>query len=182
MAATVGAAGAAEIVPARPEVAKNLTVSLLMSDQPGWQQPQQSQQPPPYGQPGQGPLPPYGQAPPLYGQAPQFGQTPYGTPYGVPGYVPPRNSGTAIAALVVSILSFTTCPLVAAIIALILANNAKREILLSGGTITGESMVTAAKVISWINIGVSIVFAVIFLALFVIAVVSGNSSTAIRPS
>ena len=142
-----------------------------MSDQPGWQQQQPQPPPPPYGQP-----PNYGQPPPLY--APQFGPAPQGQPqYGVPVYAPPRNSGTAIAALVVAILSFTTCPLIGGIIALILANNAKREILLSGGSVTGESMVTAARVLSWINIGVSIAAIVFGLVIFIIALVAGEPTS-----
>ena len=115
--------------------------------------------PPPSGQP-YGTPPPYGQPyapPPAYGQpagyGPGYGPAPiYGAGYGTPA-----TDGTAIAALILAISSFVICPVIPAIIALVLAGNAKRTIAASGGAKTGEGMVTAARVIAWINIAVAVV-------------------------
>lgn len=52
-----------------------------------------------------------------------------------------------------SIISFVFCPLIPAVVALFLASSAKRNIRASGDSLQGESLATAAQVISWINIG-----------------------------
>lgn len=94
----------------------------------------------------------------------------------VPGYFQPVTSGNAIVALVLSIVSWLVLPLVLAIVALVFARKAEREIAgsqLNGvqRRIGGENMVTAAKILAWINIGfftallVLAVFAVFFLVL-----------------
>jgi len=102
---------------------------------PGQQQPNYGQPPPAYGQPGYAP---YGYAPPA-----------------------PANDGNAVAALVLSIASFVVCPFVAAIVALFLAQSAKRDILASNGTKGGLGLVTAAKVIAWTNIALTLLFTLI---------------------
>jgi uncharacterized membrane protein len=78
----------------------------------------------------------------------------------------PQTSSNAIIALVLSILSWTFCPLITAIVAIVLAYQADKEIRNSGGKVTGQGLSFAAKIISWINIGVSV-------ALIVLAVVFG---------
>ncbi len=78
----------------------------------------------------------------------------------------PRTSTNAIVALVLSIVSWTFCPLITSIVAIILAYQADKEIRSSGGTVTGQGLSFAAKIIAWINIGVSV-------ALIVLAVVFG---------
>lgn len=99
----------------------------------------------------------------------------------VPGYSQPVTSSNAIVALVLSIVSWLVLPLVLAIVALVFARKAEREIAgsqLNGGQLNGsqrriggENMVTAAKILAWINIGfftallVLAVFAVFFLML-----------------
>jgi hypothetical protein len=55
--------------------------------------------------------------------------------------------------LVLSIVSFLVCPLIPAIVALFVASSADQEIRASGGQIGGEGLSKAAKIISWINIG-----------------------------
>ena len=116
---------------------------------------------PPQGQPPQGqqPPPPPGQPPPYWGppQPPPYG---YG-PAPQYGYGPqPQTEGMAITALVLSIASFVVCPLVLAIVALSLCPSAQRKIESSGGALTGESLLTAARIISWINIGIAALVAV----------------------
>ena len=103
---------------------------------------------PPYG---------YGQSPPPgYGQAP-----PYGYPY------PQQNSQDAVIALVASLLSFVICPIIPAIVALVFANRATKAIAASGGALGGQSMVTAAKIISWLHLALVVVGLVVLIAFFV---------------
>jgi len=86
--------------------------------------------------------------------------------------VRPQTSTSAIIALVLSILSWTFCPLITAIIAIVLAYQADKEIRNSGGKVTGQGLSFAAKIIAWINIGVSvalIVLAVVFALVLAIA-------------
>ncbi|HWL35695.1 MAG TPA: DUF4190 domain-containing protein [Frankiaceae bacterium] len=122
-------------------------------EQPGWGPP-----PPGYGQPPPG----YGTPPPPpgyggYGAPPGFGQPP-------PYYGPPPNDGKAVGALVSSLIAWFVCPVIPAIVALVLASQASQRIRESGGRLGGAGMVTAAKVISWINIVVSLLFLAAFIA------------------
>lgn len=82
---------------------------------------------------------------------PPFGAGPHGGGYGYA--LPPRNNGNAIAALCCAIGAWLVCPIVPAIIALVLAANAEREIALSRGAQTGEGLVQAARIVSWIHLG-----------------------------
>ncbi|MDP8993358.1 MAG: hypothetical protein M3N31_09970 [Actinomycetota bacterium] len=132
---------------------------------------------PPQGQPPQGqqPPPPPGQPPPYWGppQPPPYG---YGPPPQY-GYGPqPPTEGMAITALVLSIASvmflftFFLAPvgLVLAIVALALCPSAQRKIEGSGGALTGEGLITASKIISWISIGL-IALGVLVLGIIAIA-------------
>jgi hypothetical protein len=87
-------------------------------------------------------------------------------------YPPPSTDGNAIAALILAIASFVACPIIPAIVALVLAGKAKRNIQASGGAKTGESLVTAARVIAWIHLG--LVSLLVVLGLVALAV--GRSS------
>ena len=69
-----------------------------------------------------------------------------------------------------SIVSFVFCPVIPAIVALFLASAAKKNIRASGGTLEGESMATAAQVISWINIGLAVAG---FLVVLIVALAGG---------
>ncbi len=81
-----------------------------------------------------------------------------------------KTEGTAIAALVLAIASFVVCPVIPAIVALILASSARKKIAESGGTLEGESLCTAATIISWINIG----FAVLGIIVVIIVAAAGG--------
>jgi len=110
----------------------------------------------PFSNPGpQQPTPGYGQQP--YGQQP-YGQQPYGSGLGT------QTETKAIVALVLAIGSFLVFPIVPAIVALVLAGKARRDIDASGGRLTGAGLVTAAKVVAWVNLGLA-------LGAFLIAVV-----------
>ena len=131
---------------------------------------------PPYGPPPESGQPGYGQ--PGYGQ-PGYGQPPgYSPPpgygYGYPA--PPATEGNAIAALILAIASFLVCPVIPAIIALVLAGSAKRNILASGGAKQGLGMVTAAKIVAWANIVVVTLFVIVAI-IWVVAV--GHSSVGV---
>ncbi|MQA83192.1 MAG: DUF4190 domain-containing protein [Streptosporangiales bacterium] len=157
----------------------------------GAQQPYGAGQPgqqPSYGeQPGQAPYGGgYGQQPyggeqaggqPAYGQ-PAYGQPAYGQPYPGYGYGPtPQTDGAAIAALILSIASWVICPLIPAIVALVLGRNSKRSIAESGGMKTGEGLVKAAVIISWINIAFYVlVTIVVIIAVIVAATQAGAAS------
>ncbi len=106
--------------------------------------------PPRYGQPGAAAPPPYSSPPP------------YGQPGVPPGLGAPTRSGRAVAALAFAIASYFVIPVVFAVVALVLAPGARREILASHGRLVGDGMVTAAKVLAWINI-------VAFIAILLVA-------------
>lgn len=65
--------------------------------------------------------------------------------------------------MVLAIASFVVCPLIPAIIALVLASQARREIDDSYGRVGGEGLVSASRVVSIINVALSLVFVPIIL-------------------
>ena len=91
-----------------------------------------------------------------------------------PVYGPtPQTSNNAVAALVLSIVSWVFCPVIPAIITLVFAAKADKEIAASNGWITGAGMVTASKIVAWINIGLYAALTAIGFLVFLIAVISG---------
>lgn len=157
-----------------------------MSDQPppgpqDWTPPQPPpeqapppEQPPPP-QPPNWPPPPQ-QPPPTQQWGPPPGPGGY-QQYGHPGYAAPRRTeGNAVAALVLAICSFVVCPLIPAVVALFLASSATRNIEASNGALDGASLVSAAKIIAWINIGLCLVGIAAVILLIVVAAVGSNSS------
>jgi hypothetical protein len=139
--------------------------------------------PPDYGPPSGG----YGGPPPPYPPPPSG--YPYPPPAypgyqgGYPGYqggypAPVRTDGTAIAALILSIASFVICPVIPAIIALVLIPGSRATIRAAGGAVEGESLLTAAKIISLIHLGL-VVLAVLAGALLI--AVSASSSAVRLP-
>lgn len=109
------------------------------------------------------------------GAPPQYPQV---TPY--PAYpsapAAPQTSSGAIVALVLAIASWAVCPLVLAIIALVFASKADREIAASAGRIAGGGLSTAAKIVAWVNIGVFVAVTVIIIFVVIIAVIAGGLS------
>ncbi len=92
-------------------------------------------------------------------------------------YAPPRTEGTAVAALVLSIVSWVFCPLIAAVVALVLAHVAGNKIDASGGRLTGGGIVRAAQIIAWIHIALATILMVV-LAIGLAA--SDSSSDSLR--
>lgn len=98
--------------------------------------------------------------------------------YGYPGYAGPRKTeGNAIAALVLAICAFIVCPLIPAVVALFLASSAKRNIDASNGALDGASLVSAAKIIAWINIGLCLLGIVLAVVLIILAAATSDSSS-----
>jgi hypothetical protein len=160
--------------------------------QPQYGQPQPGQ--PQYGQPQPG-QPQYGQPPQAapygYGQSappqPPYGQSPasYGYPaptgaYGPQPYYGPTTSGKATTVLVLGILSlvlmFGCIGFILAIVALVMAPGAAREIKESGGRLTGESQLKAGKITSWITLGITALAIVVTIAGVLVAVSESDSS------
>jgi hypothetical protein len=132
---------------------------------------------PQYGQPG------YGQYP--GGQQPGYADPAYSQPAYAPGPSAPAAYGpragetdqNAIIALVLSVLSWMLCPIVLAIVALVMAGNAQRDIEASHGAKTGLGMVKAARIVSWINIGVYVGGGLLFLIFFVVLAAAGSAGS-----
>jgi hypothetical protein len=127
---------------------------------------------------------PAGDPSPTWGQAGSAAAQGYGAPpppYATSGYgpghggpaTPQSTSSMAIVALVLAIGSFVVLPLIPAIVALVLVPRAREEIDLSGGRIGGDGMLTAAKVIAWINIGLCVAGVLLVIAAFSLFAVVG---------
>jgi len=126
--------------------------------------------------PGQPPVPPP-YPPQGYAYPPAPGYPAQGYAYPPPGYVPAVTTSTsAIVGLVLAIASWVVCPIVLAIVALVLAKKSGEEIAASGGRVGGEGLNTATKILSWINIGLYAAVFVIVGAIFLIALVAGAAS------
>ncbi len=92
-----------------------------------------------------------------------------------PVYAPaPKTSSNAIIALVLSIASWLVCPIVPAIVALVFASMASKEIDASGDQIQGRGMVTASKIVSWINIGFYVAVIVVGAFVLVLLAIAGG--------
>ena len=91
-------------------------------------------------------------------------------------------------ALVLAIVSYLVCPVISAIVALVLASQASqasRKIRESGGRLEGKGLVTAARVLSWLNLALALVggvLAVVFLVIAVNTDTSGDTETVGGPT
>ena len=90
------------------------------------------------------------------------------------GDLRPQTSTSAIIALVLSIVSWTFCPLITSIVAIVLAYQADKEIRNSDGRVTGQGLSFAAKIIAWINIGVSVALIVLAVVVGLVLLVAGG--------
>jgi hypothetical protein len=96
-----------------------------------------------------------------------YGTSPYPPPYPYPSQ---QTEGFAIGALICAIASFVVCPVIPAVAALILAQNARNRIDDSMGRLGGAGLVTAARVLAWIHLGlVMLVLLGLSIAGFVVA-------------
>ena len=104
----------------------------------------------------------------------------YPAAYAPAGAYPPApvpvsspTSSNAVIAFVLSIVSWAICPIIPAIVALVLASSAQKEIDAGGGRVQGAGLVTAARIISWINIGLWAAVIVIGIFFAVLVAVAG---------
>jgi hypothetical protein len=117
-----------------------------------------------------GGLPPYGSGGDVPPPPPGGG----GYGYGDGGYgAPPEQNKKALWSMILGIVSMVCCGLFAGIPAIILAQQAKKEIAASGGRQTGAGMATAGLVLGII----AVAFSVLYLVLVVTGAVSGFGST-----
>lgn len=95
----------------------------------------------------------------------------------------PTTSTNAVIGLVLAILSWLVCPILAAIAALVLARASTKEIAASQGRLGGAGLNTATRIIAWINIGVSIVAGLVLAVLAVFSVgIFANVAMTLDPS
>ena len=85
-----------------------------------------------------------------------------------------QTSGKAIASLVLSLVGLFACALLG-IAGIILGQNALTEIRSSGGTIQGEGLAKAGIIIGWIELGLMVVFCIIYAVIGV--GVAGSAAT-----
>ncbi len=130
---------------------------------PGWQQPGPGQPGWPQGQQGWSGQQGWGQQPPEGGwpQQPVY-------------YQPQQTEGTAVGALVCAIGSWVVCPVVLAVVALVLASQADRKIKASGGALGGDGLVTASKWIAWINLALAVLVVGFVVLLMVVGIAAGD--------
>jgi Domain of unknown function (DUF4190) len=125
----------------------------------------------------------YGYASPPY-STPSYEQGGYGAaayPAGYQmqpgyGYAAPQTETMAVWGLVVAILAWVACPIpfVPAIVALVLASNAQRNIEASSGAKEGRGINTATKILAWINIGLWALIT-IFVVVAIVASAAANA-------
>ena len=128
------------------------------------------QDPSPWSTPAVPPAPPPPPPPPQQSYGQQYGP-PAPTGYGAPG---PSTSGRATAVLICGISSLLLLlagvGFIPAVVALVLAGGAKREIAASNGSLTGLEFVKTGRICSWITIAltvIAVVLAVVALLLIV---------------
>lgn len=78
------------------------------------------------------------------------------------GYTPPQTNQKALWAMILGILGLVLCGIFAGIPALILGNQAKKEIAMAGGMQTGAGMAKAGVILGWISVAFTVV-ALLFL-------------------
>ena len=95
----------------------------------------------------------------------------------------PTTSTNAIIGLVLAIVSWVICPIIAAIVALVLARSSDKEIKASQGRVDGAGLNTATRIIAWLNIGVSIVAGLVIIVLTVLGVLfATNVASTLDPA
>jgi len=136
-----------------------------MSDNPYSTPPADDEQPPRTPDVGATPTPPQS-------AVPAAAPPPPGPPVAyAPTTVPTET--LAIWAFVCAIGSWVLCPVVLAIVALVLAKQADAAITAAAGWKQGRGMVTAARVIAWIHLALA-AMAVVFLVAFFVGLAIGN--------
>jgi hypothetical protein len=105
------------------------------------------------------------------------------TPMNLPPYTPVyrRESSLAVASLICGITTWFFIPFLGAIAAVITGHLAKKEIRESNGMLTGDGMAVAGLILGYIQLGL-ILLGIVGLAVFLIALASGVTSTITGPA
>lgn len=100
-------------------------------------------------------------------------------PPGYPATYPPSppTSSSAIVALVLAIAAWLVCPVIPAVVALVFASRATREIRASGGALRGGELTLAAKLVAWINIGFFLLVLFILGSITLVAVLASMAGS-----
>ena len=88
-----------------------------------------------------------------------------------------QTSSNAVIAIILAAVSWAVCPIIAAIVALIFAHQGSKEIEASGGRVQGQGLVTAARWVAWINIGLFAAMFVIGGFVLLLVAIAGGMST-----
>lgn len=95
----------------------------------------------------------------------------------------PPTSTNAIVGFVLSVVSWLLCPVVPAIIALVLARLSSKEITASGGRVGGAGFNTATRIIAWLNIAAWIIAGIVIAVLAALGVIfTANVASTLDPS
>lgn len=122
----------------------------------------------------QGAPPPGAAAPPVSGGgvSPPTPTAPQTT--APPGVAPVARSvptdGLAVASLVLSIVSFLFCPIVAAVLGIIFGYISQRNIEESGGALGGDQLAMAGIIVGWVHLGLVLLAGIVFTILIVFGV------------
>ncbi len=95
-------------------------------------------------------------------------------PPSTPSSPKPPTSTMAVISLVAGIASWIILPFIAAIVAVITGNMAKKEIRESGGTVGGEGLAKAGVILGYINIGLAVLAFCIVLTLLLLGPAIGD--------
>jgi hypothetical protein len=88
---------------------------------------------------------------------------PPGQPPPLPGTAATRVSGWAVASLILGILSWLCLPFAAAVLAVVFAILAKKEVKRGEGRVTGSGLATAGLVLGIVNLAILFIFAAIWI-------------------
>jgi hypothetical protein len=91
-----------------------------------------------------------------------------------PGSDKPPTSTMAIVSLVAGIASWVILPFIAAIVAVITGNMAKKEIRESGGTVSGEGLAKAGVILGYVNLGLVLLGICLVITLVLLGPVIGE--------
>lgn len=126
------------------------------------------------------PPPGYGAPPPGY-NAPPPGYPPQGYPIqpGMQGpvYLQPPTAPFAIVSLIASISGIFIVPIIGQIVGIIFGHIALNQIKEANGALTGKGMATAGLIVSYVTLGLFVLFIVGIIAVVAIAGGSSFSST-----
>ena len=125
--------------------------------------------PPPPNPEDSGSTPPPPPPPPPYGAAPGYGAPPPAYPppgYPAPGgYAVPASNQKALWSMILGILSLFCCGVLTGIAAIVLSQQAKKEIAASGGMQTGSGQAQAGFVLGIIGIALTVVGLIAYVGL-----------------